>query len=920
MNSQFLVVKIQSILSGSGGDSDERSIALEYRKRCADTLSRLEHCVSLIRAGRDYAALQVAETEPKLLESINELSFKNKGQWREYCESKSLPVAPDFDDEQVSIVHSLYSRGITQAHPLYRDYRRAMRLRDLDKALSVINSIKRVNSFDAEVKREYTRLLDRAIKIWLADAIKALGENDESGVIRNCSRLEPYSEELSGNEEWKKISEEYLKIRRKSALKRCGEILEKLRESDSPELLSEEILEFGVLRDSENLEFSEEDSDFYSKCAKALEGLELEEARRESAMEAKNDFAVLAADGAFSGAKLKRLKSLYSQCSDFLEPEEAAKARSKISSVRRRVALLCGAKIALCVACLAAIALLSGRLYDAYKTRENINSAIAELAEIASDGNAERRIEKLSSFERENSSLINIPQIASRMAKLKSAAESRAALSKRMDKAISALESLDVKNAKDSELENANSRCVSLLGDLSSFEEAERLSYSDRLGAFSSKLKDEVESRLDAARVRTRELLDEYEKLSALYGVFENSMSQADKRINEVLVKLSPLIERKSELFSAHASDIARFNSITSNIAEAREIASSRDAARAEMRGARNLNDYFASIENLAANFGGDISEKVALVLKKRGEISEGLLAKFSKAGNAESILNAGSFAKSGDVYDGELIRDVWVYKNGRRTIYTAGQAAERRQSWSKGSETVQEVREIYMGGRILKNIYRLSVFENKAPRGEILTDGKKTLESQLADMAASVAKKDSVLASVAVIANTNVNSLFKARLELKAYKFMKSKGVDGGLSLSEKARERMKKLEKFAADIADYSWMFEGVSREKQLETALYSEELPNFKKEAEFNLKMAKILAKNPLKFSGFADSNGVAETFLNLKGAQWAVASDGKFKRFKNGVAGESVAPFSPILTETKSIEEARKEAESSEKNSK
>ena len=87
MTPQLLTVKIQAILGGRSNASDmqKRSVATEYYKLCAQTESQLEHCVALIKAGRDYTALQVAESSD-LLDTLNALLFPEIEQWRAFCE------------------------------------------------------------------------------------------------------------------------------------------------------------------------------------------------------------------------------------------------------------------------------------------------------------------------------------------------------------------------------------------------------------------------------------------------------------------------------------------------------------------------------------------------------------------------------------------------------------------------------------------------------------------------------------------------------------------------------------------------------------------------------------------------------------------------------------------------------------------
>ena len=147
MTPQLLIVKIQSILGGSStaGEQQKRAIAAEYCRMCAAANEQLERVVALIRAGREYPALQVAES-CGLLDSLNALVFPELPQWRDICASEDYPVPPPFDEERIGLVQSLYSKGITQTHPLYRDFRRAMRLRSstLPNAITMATVLRRM--------------------------------------------------------------------------------------------------------------------------------------------------------------------------------------------------------------------------------------------------------------------------------------------------------------------------------------------------------------------------------------------------------------------------------------------------------------------------------------------------------------------------------------------------------------------------------------------------------------------------------------------------------------------------------------------------------------------------------------------------------------------------------------------------------
>ena len=180
---QFLIVKIQSIIGGHSDSSEMqmRSVAMEYYKLCQQAEAQLEHCVALIKAGRDYPALQVAESS-NLLDSLNVLMFPELDQWRDFCSAEKLPSPPPFDYSQIELVNSIYTKGVSQNHPLYRDYRRAMRLRKYEDALSIIKTISKINAYDAEARRECDRLRNRVITKKLTLLELALKEQDDTQI------------------------------------------------------------------------------------------------------------------------------------------------------------------------------------------------------------------------------------------------------------------------------------------------------------------------------------------------------------------------------------------------------------------------------------------------------------------------------------------------------------------------------------------------------------------------------------------------------------------------------------------------------------------------------------------------------------------------------------------------------------------
>lgn len=233
MTPQLLIVKIQSILGGSSsaGEQQKRALAAEYCRMCSDANEHLERVVALIRAGREYPALQVAESSA-LLDSLNALVFPELAQWRDLCASEDYPVPPPFDEERIGLVQSLYSKGITQTHPLYRDFRRAMRLRDYPAALSVIRTIVKINSYDAEAARECEKLRRKVALGTLPALSAALDSGDSEKILSLCARLDPDADALAGNPVWARAQEMRKLFEERRAAERKSEIISKLSEID----------------------------------------------------------------------------------------------------------------------------------------------------------------------------------------------------------------------------------------------------------------------------------------------------------------------------------------------------------------------------------------------------------------------------------------------------------------------------------------------------------------------------------------------------------------------------------------------------------------------------------------------------------------------------------------------------------------
>ena len=178
MNIDRLIDRIEKSLREEGTtDPVFHALAKEYAKFRTQIDERLEHCVTLIRSGKDFAARELAEQPPDVLTLMEKLSFANDGKWRNLCEEKSLYIGPTWADEHVDLLNGLYDKEITEDSPLFREYRTAARSRDQEKTFKILKMILKANPDHGAAKRHFGQL---SVKI-LEDKIKELTELISSG-------------------------------------------------------------------------------------------------------------------------------------------------------------------------------------------------------------------------------------------------------------------------------------------------------------------------------------------------------------------------------------------------------------------------------------------------------------------------------------------------------------------------------------------------------------------------------------------------------------------------------------------------------------------------------------------------------------------------------------------------------------------
>ena len=226
MQTDRLIARIRGQLELGTPDLEARSLAGEYAALCARARERLEQCAALIRGGQDHAAFQVAESEPDLLGLCSQLSFAESERWHALCRERGLPTGFPLDDQHVLAVEGLYGKEIGENHPLYRDYREAMRTRQEDRALTVLRSIVRINPDDPNARSELQRLSTKFLRASVGKVAGLFAAGQEEDAVSLMKRMELFGAgALAGDPAWDAALQARLAWLRAKALEQIGQLV-----------------------------------------------------------------------------------------------------------------------------------------------------------------------------------------------------------------------------------------------------------------------------------------------------------------------------------------------------------------------------------------------------------------------------------------------------------------------------------------------------------------------------------------------------------------------------------------------------------------------------------------------------------------------------------------------------------------------
>ncbi len=926
MTIQLLILKMQAILGGRSDESQmqRRAIAMEYCRQCSDLEECLQHCVSLVKSGRDYAALQVAESS-NLLDKANTLLFPELEEWRAYCYRESLPVPVPFDLSQLEIVNSLYSGEITQAHPLYRDYRRAMRLRKYVEALAIIKTISKINTFDLNARQECDRLRRRVDRELLSELSDALAKFDNEQILKISELLEPDAAILVDNPIWNRALEAKKVYESERARSRCAEIVDILSKidinTDWREAISI-ISEFNTLSplaspSDEDFELVEKKSVESAACQK--EAIEAEKAQRAKMLllaELDSEEQMPAQE------KLRTLLNLFADAKKVLDSPSLNRAQKRISSLKRGIFML---KLGRCAMTLLLFAVIGGvsyfcyEQYKIYNTRTEADLYLSALENPMSSISSSEIVAKCADFEKKYPQLVKLSEYKLRLGNIANSANTSLKLIENVNASLNELENFDFLNAESIKFESAYKKIAALKDSkISELPKFERDSITDRLEKISMRAESQKDKRKRNFESTLNAGIDDCKRLHAEYSNYERDIESLNADFLKLSEKLNTILDSDGKFFDVDGNFKSAFDSISKHTKDARKKYEKLNALKNNIMASRDSDDFFEACNKAYVSdiLPDDIKKSLSVIRERKENIEAGQALLFASLELFYASDNVREFSKAEIATSPSLIDSVYVYTltdgKSRNKVYSFGEMKETSQKWSGGAETRQEIKQIKENEKEKLVSCVWQTLSGKSPKGEKLINGALTAESKLGAEVMKVAAEESLLKALIVVAKADVDPIFKLRLEAIIFNELKKNSVGSGLDFSASALDRKRVIESNsnAMGYTDKSWIFAQDSRRKMVNNELSSMKVPNYEVEAIKTLNAIREAKKNPMRFVGIVDENGNAQLFESPKGDLWAIDKSKKqFKSFgkASNIYQAKLMPLSPIYAETISTAE-------------
>jgi hypothetical protein len=225
-----LVQQIREMVAEPGDLVAMQVLASQYAQHCQEANRRLGQCAEMIARGNKYQTLQLAETQPALLDLVSLLSFDTQAEWRALCKTRSLPVAERIDEKGVRLLNELYATGLPPTEELWKVFRATISENDDARALSIVRTILSRDPGDADARHEVARLEKKIVRARLVELQESVACGDGAAVVRTMGEIEAVSPDaLPDDAVWRSGAEMRRLHFKKAAEGECAALLDQAR-------------------------------------------------------------------------------------------------------------------------------------------------------------------------------------------------------------------------------------------------------------------------------------------------------------------------------------------------------------------------------------------------------------------------------------------------------------------------------------------------------------------------------------------------------------------------------------------------------------------------------------------------------------------------------------------------------------------
>lgn len=950
MSPERLIARIRLQLELGTPDLESRSLASEYASLCARARERLEQCATLIGAGDDHAAFQAAEADPDLLGLCAHLSFADADRWHGFCREHGLPAGFPLDDRHLMAVEGLYGRAIGESHPLYRDYREAIRRRDEERALEVLRSIVRINPDDPNARQELTRLSAKFLRESLVKVAAAFAGGRETDAVGLMDRMERFGAgDLSGDPRWEEAlsrRQGWLRLRAGEQAAALAEEIRAARKAGDWETCATALPRLRALERDHRLETSGRDLEEVESWAGGLAAEAASEAAARTAVqELEEELARLreeSARGMHPAALIARLGGWLERAGGHggriaegsVREARSLRQRARARLSRRYTLLLTGWVAALLVIGAGAVwwSQRQGAQLRAEQDLEHVRELIARwdhpaaekamLALPSSGGAAGEEIaglrSALESNRRTEAALREDAAYLRDVLKAGVRAEDAAKVERRLRAHLTRLESAGAIARESVEKE---------------FPDA------GRLAAECARALDQARSELSAQTAALKAALGEGERAS--------DPAAAVAALDRIKSLVRLLTEAGDSRLDAVAAEADR---ASVRLADERRAIEARRA----LEQSPDLKAYLEALGRIVKEQapGSETGRRATLVLDSahglrelpRAALAPRVAAMWDAAATADvtgsflpATIGEGEAATLKRVGDDSVTRrlrrlsHVYLEPRGRkpmRPLIVVGEPVTQRNVINNGTEYVTTADELTPEGAVVRGSWRRIEFNNDLKVGDALTDEGPVAESAHIRLFARLVDESGRATAPVLRTLDLVRRADKAPVELRAwqaqelFKVAAMRPEAWGLTFSPSAQRDAEKLRRITQNaVAQHDFLFRErwAASLSDLTLALTRSAGPDYYREATFWRTLIGTLRSKQTVFAGHVGADGRPVVREKLPGeGLFGLNREGKpallFRTDAQGLPEQVVdaAPYSPLLRMPGTVEEAAKAA--------